>query len=412
METATANLVQFEVETRDMGAFTAEFARLVKKAAKLGVTAPTYTVLQRDKVYPAVVSETGQVKKAARRVNVISVSGQAPRLAGWTFLAALQHEAEGNIVRTIPGVNIAARKDLRTAGPDCEHCNVHRRRNDTYIVVHDDGRQMQVGRQCLADFTGHDSPEAIARWAELLHAFRESIDSMGGDGEGYGGGQRQVTTLDDFLPYVVASIRADGWLSRTAARESYGARTATADLAWLNCFPPPNKTLLVPSDDDLARSRTCLETLRNHFDANPAETLTDYEHNCRIVVEGLSVDSRSAGIAASLVAFADRLLGQEIERRKNAVSEHVGTVGKRETFTLSVERIVDIEGAYGTTHLTMFRDEKGNSYKWFASSVRLDVGSTYTVKATVKAHDVYNGTKQTTLTRCKAEKVEAEGVAA
>lgn len=424
---ATTELVTFEIETRDMKAFEVEFAKLARKAAKLGVAAPTYSVVQADKVYPAhrvfdtglnltrhdVNSQVAGRLVPARVVNVICVSGQAPKLAGWTFLACLQHEEAGNIVRTVPGATVQARLDLRTAPPSCEHCKVNRRRNDTYVVAHEDGRQVQVGRQCLRDFTGHDSPEAIARWAELLHAFVESMGDRDEDG-GFGGGYApEVSTLDAFLPFVVASIQQDGWLSRTAARAAF-SQQATADLAWTSCFPPKSmkeKDILRPTAEDTARSARALEVARAYFEEHAADSLSDYEHNLRIVVEGLSVTSRTAGIAASLLNFAERLIGKEIERRRfesrKATSQHVGTVGKREVFTLTCEKVIDIAGNYGTTHLHMFGDAAGNVVKWFSSSQRLEVGGTYELKGTVKSQDEYKGTKQTVLTRCKVESKKA-----
>ncbi len=68
---------------------------------------------------------------------------------------------------------------------------------------------------------------------------------------------------------------------------------------------------------------------------------------------------------------------------------------------MTVEKVIDIDGTYGTTHLHILVDDAGNVAKWFASSERLDAGKTYSIKATVQAHDVYQGSKQTVLTRGK-----------
>jgi hypothetical protein len=49
-------------------------------------------------------------------------------------------------------------------------------------------------------------------------------------------------------------------------------------------------------------------------------------------------------------------------------------------------------------------DDKGNQFKWFASKYSgMEVGKTYKIRGTVKAHDEYQGRKQTALTRCKVE---------
>lgn len=409
----TVELVTFEVEVGFFQSFEVEFARLAKKAAKLGVLAPTYVVLARDKVYPAVIGEAGNVTRRARTVNVIQVSGQAPKLAGWTFVAALQHEVGGNIVRSIPGTTTTVVQDLRMAPAKCDHCKQARNRNDTYVVVNDDGRQVQVGRQCLKDFTGHDSPEAIARWAELLASFVTALDEGGEGGEGGGYHLEAVTTLDAYFPYVIASIRLTGWMSRSKARDSYVPVQSTSDHVWASIFPAPQKTdELGPliTDTDRARAKECLKAVRAYFEANDIAQLSDYEHNVRIVVDSVSVVGRTAGIAASIVPFAERLLGQEVERRRlasrSADGQYVGTVGKREAFTLTCVKVLDLETAYGTSHLHLFVDDAGNSVKWFSSTQRLNPGDKYSVKGTVKAHEEYKGAKQTMLSRCACTRIE------
>jgi hypothetical protein len=54
-------------------------------------------------------------------------------------------------------------------------------------------------------------------------------------------------------------------------------------------------------------------------------------------------------------------------------------------------------------------DAAGNVFKWFASSERLVIGTTYAVKGTVKSHGEYKEIKETCLSRCKC--VVVEGVA-
>ena len=55
---------------------------------------------------------------------------------------------------------------------------------------------------------------------------------------------------------------------------------------------------------------------------------------------------------------------------------------------------------WGLTTLVMFRDAVGNKAKWFASgSCGFEVDSVVTVKATVKDHEEYRGSRQTTLSR-------------
>jgi hypothetical protein len=83
-------------------------------------------------------------------------------------------------------------------------------------------------------------------------------------------------------------------------------------------------------------------------------------------------------------------------------------VGEREVFTLTVRYVQAIESEqWGTSYLYKLTDAAGNGFKWFASREQWNdaegrewqVGDTYTVKASVKAHDEYKGRKETSLSR-------------
>ncbi len=103
-----------------------------------------------------------------------------------------------------------------------------------------------------------------------------------------------------------------------------------------------------------------------------------------------------------------RSVEQEILREKKVKlfenSVHVGEVGKRMEFTVTVVAEHMIEGNYGVTHIYKMVDDRGNCLTWFSSTGGLDVGETTTLKGTIKAHDEFRGTKQTVITRCKVLK--------
>ncbi len=412
----TQELVTFNIDVNNFARFERDFAVLVKKAAKCKVERPTFRIIE-EKNIPAVLTPDGQVFKKPRHFFIVTVSGPAPKLAGWSFVAVLQHEEAGNIVRRVPGTeSIKVGIDLRTAPPYCGHCKTARRRNDTYVVVNASGTQVQVGRNCLKDFTGHESPELVARWAEIIANF-ELASGEDEEGGGFGGHGENYSGILPFLAYVAASIRVTGeWLSRTKARDLYASRPATADVAWEQCFPHALTKKFPTTPADLERATTALDYAVAHFEAQEAAgiELGDYEHNLRICIEGKAINQRSAGIAGSLIAFSERLIGKEMERRKSALSEFQGEVGKRLDFILEVVRVIDIESQFGVSHLHILQDENGNKFKWKASSESLSVGQKYKVKGTVKSHDTYipkdapaghPGFKQTVLSRCKAEKV-------
>lgn len=97
---------------------------------------------------------------------------------------------------------------------------------------------------------------------------------------------------------------------------------------------------------------------------------------------------------------------------------HVGTVGARQDFTLTVERVLEFDGQFGTTYINLCRDENGNVVVYKGSNtfqqrnpafrsysedeeLYLPLPRVIRVKATVKAHEVRDGVNQTIIARPK-----------
>ena len=78
-----------------------------------------------------------------------------------------------------------------------------------------------------------------------------------------------------------------------------------------------------------------------------------------------------------------------------------GSIGERIDRTLTVIKIVPIDGYYGSSNFYLFTDADENEYCWTTAAKQLELGSTYEVRGTVKEHQKYKGKQQTILTRCK-----------
>ena len=145
----------------------------------------------------------------------------------------------------------------------------------------------------------------------------------------------------------------------------------------------------------------------------------DYLHNLRAVCRSGLVSFKRAGVVASVLVAYERAMGRERQKAERAarptLNEHVGTVGKRETWTLTLDFVTGYGTDYGYTTVYKFRTAEGATLVWKASSApdvahvgdaaaravtREDVGRVYTVTGTVKAHGDYKGAKQTMLSRC------------
>lgn len=348
----------------------------------------------------------GRQMFSLRRYVMVTVTGSLPRVNGWAMAATIQHEEGGNLLMTVPGFETMLPVQYRTAATICDHCHTNRSRKDTYVLQNETGEWKQVGRNCLADFIRSTNAGAWAEAAEMLAGLDAEVGEFYESEGGYGGGGTIYFRAQDLLAQVACIVREDGWCSRTEAKNSFNGKQATADLAlcmfdpkFLNKMSAKDKARYTVTDADNFKAAQAIEWAQ----ALPSDVTNDYLWNIRVVSHRENLTHREAGLAASIITAYLRHLEAEVKRayeKANTLNEHFGTVGKREVFTLTVTGQRDMESNYGSLTLYKFRDAEGRVAAWFSSGgTDLEIGSTYTIKATVKKHDLYNDMKQTMLSR-------------
>jgi hypothetical protein len=86
-------------------------------------------------------------------------------------------------------------------------------------------------------------------------------------------------------------------------------------------------------------------------------------------------------------------------------SHHIGQVGERTVFTLTVERILTFETQFGLTHINLCRAQDGSVVVYKGSNRLVDIDAPLPAlvvcKATVKAHELRDGVAQTIISRPK-----------
>lgn len=389
--------------------FIARVQRINKKAAKLALPPLSLIFTEREIIPDRKADPTGERCIVLVLLPVL-IEGEEPMLAGWRFVAAIDHvTAEANIIRCRPGCELNAK--WRSATPDCQHCGTTRNRLKTYVLEHESGEVKQVGSTCIGDFLGDHgtNPEGLAAYEEELFAL--SAESWSEEGEGGASGSNLLDTTH-LLEAAAAHIRLYGWTSRSAAKMDLTGQTIpTANLVqgWL-LFQSRYATRELkerweearPTDADKEKAEKAREWARR---LNP---VSDYEHNLKTIASLEVIGLKHLGIAVSLINAYDRAIGEEIRRNRAAiVSEHFGEVKVRGNWGAIVTRVNTIEGQYGTTWIVGFSVGAGNEAVWFASkNPDVSVGDAVVLAGSVKKHDTYKGVKQTTLTRCKLSKVE------
>ena len=95
-------------------------------------------------------------------------------------------------------------------------------------------------------------------------------------------------------------------------------------------------------------------------------------------------------------------------RAQNLASQHIGTVGERRDFELTVSFVTDFQTQFGITNVFGLRDADGNIVIYKGSSALYNAddqfavkGDTVKVKATIKEHGERDGVKQTIIARPK-----------
>ena len=439
IETESNEPKVYQIPVENMPALNEKLAKLNKRAEKLGCEPIVLTVVGEKMVevqdHRPEDSDYDEFLGGRRYVAphthfekriLVAVSGAAPKLNGWSIAAVIEHTEGGNILRAVPPYTTEAFGiQFRTTDPICEHCGFDRKRKDTYIVKNDDGRQAQVGRTCLKDFTGHKTPEAVASWAEIISQLDEM---MGGFGGGSGSGARYYT-LQEVLETAACVIRRDGFMSKAAAykiaQESGDVVEPSAGkVAWLFAPITPGrgaekereaKAAYKVEDTDKAKAQLAQEWAAN---MNPTEA-QDYLWNLHVIANMEHVTQRNFGLTVSMISAyqreSDRLAGIEYAKKApKPISQFVGEVGKRQEFTVTVNKLIGRDTQYGHTTIHLMTDANGNKLTWFKSGhADMEETHTYVIAGRVEKHEVYHrnkdyegngighGENQTKLSRCK-----------
>jgi len=401
----------FEIPSSNFAKFQERWDKLVRRAHKLGIEPPAFVVLSEE-IRPKKVQrqrwneheseyET-YWEDVAIVYKMVQLQNPIVQVAGWQFAATLEHLGEdGNITHNISGSDLPIR--YRNCGPACDHCQTKRYRKDTFVVFSPEKNEYkQVGSSCLTDFLGVDGSrfaamaEIYSTATELASASEQSSGGNCGDFFDY---------LDVYLSYVAETIGVSGWLSRKAAREL--DKPATSDVAYRHLHPniydrQSDRLFDKPSEKAIDLAKDSIAWCESLSDAEVEAS--EYLHNIRVIARRGIVGGRQYGYAASIVSSFQRALvdkaNKERESRIRNTSEYVGEVGKRVVFNLMVEKVLEFDGMYGTTLIHLMSDNLGNRFVWKSSGKAFEIGIPIRIKATVKKHGEYKGTKQTELTRC------------
>lgn len=458
MTTMTApetTTIETEIPTYNLDALESKLEQIAKRARKLGQSPLTMKVVGTE-VRDCTVGVDYLQRPIVAKVSYtrVEVTGEQPKIAGYTFAATVEHTDAGNIIKSVPGADVEAPASFRETGRICEHCNKIRDRKDTYLLRNDEtGDWKQVGKTCLQDYLGCDVEAFLARlsWWGILDRFGD----LNEEDIGWGGGHKYEPYYSrrEFLRAVSIFVRTEGWVSRTKARESCDTMEATADSALWLIGPARNRDDLRAqekiwakgSSTDVENVQKTLEWIASEWAAKDVADRSEYEHNVVVAVQAGEehdvVTRKTAGLVGSALFCYFRAVEAklEAERDQDSLNEHFGEIGggdeigvytrgknkgqkkfrKGYELTLTISSIFEKVDPFDgmATYIHKLRDADGRTFTWFGSRYLAtpegDEGNLRpaqrgdTVKAvwSVKAHNTFKGTNETIINRPRNEEL-------
>ncbi|MFF2027005.1 hypothetical protein ACFVW2_35120 [Streptomyces sp. NPDC058171] len=346
-----------------------------------------------------------------RPTVTVTISGDLPRHQGWTVIARLDHDEEGETITSLfPGLpeqEAEAARQHRAAENLCQGCAVARHRTATYLARHENGDLKQLGTTCVEPYTGLPIKGLEALWR--LGTIKDS--DWDGDEGGVPADLR--VPVDEVLRVAAAVVAQDGrFYSRS---EEWKNRVPTADSVdayFFNRKASPEWRAGIDAEPDAASTAAAVRAwaLQGHG------SLSEYRHKVGQLAKGETVAPRHLPTLVSAIAGWHRDQEKEAIERAARNSKPQGTKGERLTVPATVTTVIELEERHYGYHaqrrrLVKFQDGDGNVFVWFSSAATVpDKGDEVELTGTVKEHSVYGETAQTVLTRCRV--TEREPVAA
>lgn len=339
------------------------------------------------------------------KIHEVEIIGEGPKIEGYKFVGTLDHYTlPGQVlVNTVPGETVPPQ--FFEAPAICNHCNKIRSRVETFIVEkEDDGSYIQVGRNCLRDFFGHD-PMSVARWLNRVMHFITSLEDDEWSESSGGGRYSSYYNAQTLLTTTVAMIRTLGWVAKSSCREDQSP--TSSDVLYVLKPPYSSKeraaweqfkaSVLFEADKDKAEAEAAVDWLKEQ------EANNEYMHNLKLLENEDAVPGKMVGYWCSLIAAYQRAqdrLEHAKQEEKLRLNEHLGEVGTRVEVRVTCTGVQSIASDFGVVNIHRMRDSDGRNLVWFANAGRkMEKGNDYQIRAGIKKHDEYKDWAQTILTR-------------
>lgn len=323
------------------------------------------------------------------------------KLGNWLVVAKLERLPSGTLqfLVTRDPSDASATAAYASQPVLCEHCNLKRHRKEGYVLRNlEDGGHMQVGANCLQDFTGTDPAAALfmARMWDVFRFFEEDLNEFGRSG------RCNAVYTRDFLADVSFLAKNYGFVSASTARER-GIPATYEDAMALGLSLREDEGLRTSYRAQIESHRKVADEVLAWVAQKSVESTFDSNLKLLLSEDALSNDRKHLAFAAAAVAMFHKATA---EAQSRADLKHVGLPGQKMTTALTVHRTILIETAFGPSTLVLLRDADGNHLTWKTAACPRDLIENeeqlrITASFKVKKHDLYKNVPQTQITHLK-----------
>lgn len=290
----------------------------------------------------------------------------------------------------------------------CDYCKTNRKRNKTYLVVNrETGEWKQLGKECLKLFVAGIDVDAIATFESFI---KEAEDAANPGDEFFYNRRFKFVKVADAIALAYAVYCERGYL---ATRDSVGnsndlcnknivQRKLAQQYGYNNDFLNITDSIRGKIDVMTFKTDINVEDVISDVEQLPDDT---YDNNLKVIVANEYVPLDKLGLLASIPKaikrYKEEKKRQEEREKLAAESNYLGSVGEKISVNFVFGReVACCETQFGLLHIYEFKDANGNTVVWKSGSGK-NIPESGIVSGTVKAHEEYNGVKQTIILRAK-----------
>ena len=377
-----------------------KLTRVFKKLDKVGATYTFNKITEYVDTVPVyAIDEVTQTKYKVNEMPVECVEFELDfdmyKVGNYHVGAVVEcTEGDENLVYTVD--ETVDFKDYMTATIRCDHCGTnHFRRQAVVLVNNNDGTHTMVGKGCLKDYMGIN----IHNFAHYLYGISEYLEDAEleiHDNEMHL--YKQVIDTELYLAYCIQRTVKFGYKKETTKADAMMDYHKSREL-------DPKYTQV---------AKEMIEFFSNY------KTDDTFENNVRLYVTGKTPITCENGLIAYAYTLytriQERLTEEAARREQKEKSGYVGEVGQKITFVGKMSIIHSYQTEWGWTTIYKIVDTNDNVFIWKTSVTAEIVDEkghcTFAtefdqiqITGKIKAHNEYNGEKQTVLERCKVKAV-------